>query len=176
MSSIYLISKCNPLDIYSPINRCPYVQWNLHLCSYTYVLIILKSCLLYMCIFVLTIIHSLYSCHQSFRLRGCLIVVDWVSSDWVRRQTGSNLRLSGPSPTSKAPTKHLGPRTESDIKGKKMSLRFLSPDRVWGKMSDPGPSLTSKERYQTLGPRTESESARTGLSLHQIKQPLSLDP
>ncbi|KAL4577261.1 hypothetical protein LXL04_013366 [Taraxacum kok-saghyz] len=40
-------------------------------------------------------------------------------------------------------------------------------------MSDPGPSLTSKERYQTLGPRTESESARTGLSLHQIKQPLS---
>ncbi|KAL4589973.1 hypothetical protein LXL04_002886 [Taraxacum kok-saghyz] len=76
--------------------------------------------------------------------------------DFARTRTRTQTTDHGPSPTSNSPIKCLGPRTESDITGKKLSLRFLYTDRVRGKTSDHGPSLTSNPRYQTLGPRTES--------------------
>ncbi|KAL4577747.1 hypothetical protein LXL04_013860 [Taraxacum kok-saghyz] len=76
--------------------------------------------------------------------------------DFARTRTRTQTTDHGPSPTSNSPIKRLGPRTESDNTGKKLSLRFLYTDRVRGKTSDHGPSLTSNPRYQTLGPRTES--------------------
>ncbi|KAL4576349.1 hypothetical protein LXL04_012441 [Taraxacum kok-saghyz] len=75
-------------------------------------------------------------------------------------RTGTKLRLSGPSPTSKAPTKHLGLRTESDIRGKFLSLRLYWADRVRGKRSNRvrGPSPTDIIKRTDHGPSPWSES------------------
>ncbi|KAL4584654.1 hypothetical protein LXL04_009260 [Taraxacum kok-saghyz] len=84
----------------------------------------------------------------------------WESREFLRKLCIGKLRLSGPSPTSKAPTKHLGLRTESDIRGKFLGLRLYWADRVRGKRSDRvrGPSPTDIIKRTDHGPSPWSES------------------